>query len=399
MSNIITHYVSNNINMLQMGLCFYATFPVFCRKYIWMGRKFKKIRHRASRAVDKTSKESKEKILKLYARLHQSDDNINKDPLDEYFKSTEGEIRLPAILAQLRSGSDDLVADALKKLESIADRRDIETAKILPLLYNISKTNDDSQVRYEVTKVISRMKDPSASDFLVNLIGIEQNEKVKEGAVRALGYIKAEDRFGFIVDILEDFWEESVKVRKSAAFALSRLNPQMAVGVLSDSLINDPDKEVRKEAAESISVCLLKLEMGHVESIARTIVTQLDSANETDQDVRISIINAVIVAEADYLIDELIHTLRNDPHPRVRGSAAHALSHFFDPRVESALIERLGVEEEGVKKRIALALANYAMKNPLRLHDEVCKALIHIQKIFPRGSYVWKEAVKALPAC
>jgi HEAT repeat protein len=233
---------------------------------------------------------------------------------------------------------------------------------------------------------------------LIHVIKTDKSEKVREGAVKALGLIKATGCQNYLADILGDIWNQSIRVRRAAAFALGRLDPKVSVDLLSDALINDPDKDVRRESAEAIAICLLKLEKDQVSTIVKAIVSQIDFKTEKDHEVRLSVINAITVAEESGCIDELITSLTKDPSDRVRGKAANALSHFFDPRVEKVLIESLDKEKNGVKKRIALALAHYAMRNPLGLHDEVCSALIYIQKHFPRGSYVWKEAVKALPA-
>lgn len=364
-----------------------------------MGRKNKKVCHCASRAIVRSSEAEKRGILELYARLDGKERPARPEIPFELAGTVEKRADIGSLIEQLMTGSADLLIDALNKLGRMADTNGADLSKALPLVLRILKSNPDEPVRYEATKVISKIKNGRAAEDLIYVIGRDPSEKVKEGAVKALGLIRAEGCFAYLSGLLNDIWNQSIRVRRAAAFAIGRLDPKTSVNILCDSLVNDPDAEVRCEAAESMAICLLKLEKNQAGLIVQAVSSQLDFEVEQAHEVRIAVINAVTVTENSNCIDELIATLKKDPHPRVRGQAAHALAHFFDPRIEKALIQSLDREVDGAKKRIALALAYYAMKNPLGLHDEICDALIKVQKIYPRYSYIWKEAVKALPAC
>lgn len=367
-----------------------------------MGEKATKLVHQASRIEGGPAAANfseKEEILKIYSSLREKERFAEKDPSIDFPESGVEKIEVSGLIVELRSNSEEIIIDGFKKLERLAERNVAETNKALPLVIEILMTDPREKIRYEATKAIAKIKNRIAVDALMHAIKMDSSEKVKEGAVKALGLIRAGECTNHLVDILNDVWDQSIRVRKAAAFSLGRLDPKVTVNILCDSLINDPDMDVRCEAAESIAICLLKIEKNQAGLIVKTIVSQLDPEVEAEHEVRIAVINVITVAENLDCTDELIGSLENDPHLRVRGQAAHALAHFFDPRIERALIARLDKEEGGLKKRIALALAQYAMKNPLGLHDEVCDALIHIQEQFPRGSYIWKEAVKALPAC
>lgn len=363
-----------------------------------MGQKTHKIGHYASRAIERPKDASKEDILKLYARLKEKENFIGPCVSQE-FDGAEEKIDVGGLIELLGSDMSETLIGALKTIEQIAEYKLDGLSKVTPIVLRLLKVNSDENVRYGATKALAKLKDQSVSGELVDTVKHDPSEKVKEGAVKALGSIKANDHFDLVADILNQYWDQSIRVRKAAAFALSRLEPEAALGILTNCILNDPDKDVRREAAESVAVCILKMEKNKADTIAHTIATQIDHKEEPECEVRLSVINAITVAESISCVEPLLVALKEDPNPRVRGQAANALAHFFDPRIEKALIESLDRETDGTKKRIALAVAQYAMKNPLGLHDEVCGALIKIQKLFPRDSYIWKEAVKALPAC
>lgn len=309
------------------------------------------------------------------------------------------DVSIKSIVEQLRSTSSEVIIDGLKTLGHVSEAKNCDFATILPYVILLMKSSDDEDVRYEAARVIGKIKDPDAIGELIFAIRGDSSEKVKEGAVRALGFIKDASCFDYLSGLAADIWEQSIRVRRAAVFSIGHLDHPEVISVLRDILVNDPDSDVRVEAAESMSVCFLKMEKVEVSVIAKTILSQIDHRVESASDVRMALINALTVAEDPACIDDLIAVLKNDPSPRVRGQAANALAHFFDPRVEKALLAALTGENEGIKKRVALAVAYYATRNPLSLHDEMCEALIYIQKIYPRDSYIWKEAIRALPAC
>lgn len=306
----------------------------------------------------------KEKILELYKRLEKKGSAQNVQVPDEVFDENgvhEYELNPAEILAMIRSAQDeDTIVECIRKL--------------------------------------GKMRAVVAEDVLAAILHQSKSEKIKASAIRALGFISPEKYYDEFVDLLEDVFGQSIRVRKASAFAVSRGEPIQVVNILVNTIFNDPDPDVRIESAEVIAIVLMKLEKNLSADIAKTLTTHIDHENEADENVRIAILNALTVSECDESIDEMISVLKSDPSGRVRGQAASALSHFFDPRIEMALIESFDKEDEGTRKRIALAIAAYAMKNPLGLHDEICKSLIKIQKIYPRDSYIWKEAVKAMPA-
>ena len=364
-----------------------------------MGQKSLKRGHRASKAVDESRGDSKEKILGFYSELEKKSKLFERKEIPGFSESNEQNINVPKIREELDSRDPDIVLTLLKSIEHIAETRREELTDILPTILRISKINSDERVRYEAVKVLSKLKDVSTADDLVEIISNDSSEKVREAAVKAIGFIKAGRYFDLLVDIVNDIWNQSIRVRRAAAFSIGHIDHKASAEVLCDRLANDPDMEVRKEAAESLSVTVMKLEKNKAAAISNVVKTSIDYENEAEEEVRISAINVLTVSENMAAIDDLIVALKRDPNPRVRGQAANSLSHFFEPRIEKALIDSLNHEEGGTKKRIALAIAHYAMKNPLGLHDEMCNILIYVQKLLPRGSYIWKEVVKALPAC
>lgn len=341
----------------------------------------------------------KEAVLQKYSELNKKEFSHKTEiPLD-MLKSGKIEAETSAIIADLKSPSPDVLLATFRNIEAIADSGNHQMEMVVPSVVNILENHIDEKLRYEATKVLSKIGHESASEFLICVAMNDTSEKVKDGAIRAIGYLKSEKCFANLVEILENYWEQSIRVRSAAAFALGRLNPKNSAYELSNAVVGDPDPDVRREAAEALSVCLLKLDKEEASRITEGVGSQISPENEADEGVRIAVINAITVAEAEVCIDKLVAALEKDPSDRVRGQAAHALSHYFDPRIESALVRSLAVENEEVKKRVALAIAHYAIKNPIALRKEISDALIYIQKYFPKGSYIWKEAVKALPAC
>lgn len=364
-----------------------------------MAKSIKKTSHQASKAMEKSAGGAKQDILKLYSHLEIKKNNAMNSSLFKSLGANEKGLGTTDLIEILSSDSTELLLDTLRRFEYIIDDKAIDRSKILPLAIKILRTSSDEQIRYEAARALGKLRNTDACRDLISVIENDPSEKVKEGAVKAIGAIRAKEYFAYLVELLEDVWNRSIRVRRAAAFSLRNMEPSSSIAVLSNALTNDPDSDVRKEAAESIGICLFKTEKNQAGAVARAIISQADFEKEPDAEVRIAVINSVCITEYAECIDDIIVVLKNDPNPRVRGEAAYALSRFFDPRVEKALIESLKSEKDGPQKRIALALAQYAMKNPLCLHDEMCKALIYIQKIFPRDSYIWKESVKALPAC
>lgn len=353
--------------------------------------------HNASKAISKASEKERLQVLELYGRLKKAACLAEEEPSEEVDSAEK--INIIAVIAELRSGSEVVVKEALKSLGRISEYNVPEGLKAIPEAIRVLDTHPNEDVRCEAAKALSKLNDIRVVISLMGAISRDSSEKVKEHALKSLGHLKVEDAFDIAEEVIADIWESSIRLRRAAAFTLGRLEPKLSAPILVDTIINDPDAPVRAEAAEAISFCLMRMEKGSASLLMKTLLGQLDPEVETESEVRLALLNAVTIAEDDECIDEMINVLKNDPTPRVRGQAAHTLSHFFAPRIEKALIERLEKEEEGIKKRIALALANYAMRNPLSLHDEMCDALIYIQKYFPKDSYIWKEAVKALPAC
>lgn len=366
---------------------------------IVMGKGTSKSAKKTPKAFYRSTEAEKKNILELYARLAGRERYTNREEENEFADTRRESVEVGDLIAELHSESPEIIIDALKKIEKFSEVESGAVINTLPLVLELLLTNSEEGVRYEAARAIGKIRDDVSVEGLLHTIYNDPSEKVKEAAVKALGHLKAESCLNRLTEILNDVWNQSIRVRRAAAFSLGRLGPKTTISILCDCLTNDPDCDVRREAAESIAICLLKLEKGEAAAVAQAILTQLNSGTEPEPEVRISVINAITVAESISCIDGLISALKKDPNQRVRGQAAHALAHFFDPRIERALIESLDKEEDGVRKRIALSLAHYAMKNPLSLHDDMCDALIHIQQIFPRGSYIWKEAVKALPAC
>ena len=368
-----------------------------CRQGV-VGKKTRKLSHQASRGLSHSSEDERQDILNLYTKI-KNKGTVQEEEIPFELQGEEKAVDLGGFIEGIRTSSPEIQQDALKRLAHIADIQNIDLAKILPSVTQLVIFSPHEDVRYEATKVIARTKAPEVASILTDVINREESHRVKAGAVKGLGIAKSNRSMSDLIFILSDVWNEVTRVRKAAAFALGRLEADGVIGALCDSLVNDPDVSVRIESAESIAMCLLKMEKNKAISIFQTISSQIQVESESDHRVRAAVIDAMIVAENDACIDGLIVALKNDPEGKVRGKAAHGLAHYFDPRIERALVESLDRETNGVKKRIALALAHYAMRNPLGLHDEVCDALIEIQKLFPKGSYVWKEAVKALPAC
>jgi len=357
-----------------------------------------KSRHQSSIGLIESDNEVKESILNLYEKL---DNKISPSDLLKSLDLPKDKIRVDwnGIKEQLSGVDQEEIIKSLKLISRLADQVGDESKYLLPIVKNLIKSHTDEEIRYNAVKVVGKLKDESAITDLLALIKYDRSERIKEGAIKAIGTIKAKGCFSLLLDIVSGIWDESIRVRKAAVYALGHIDPEESIDILCDTLVNDPDRDVRAESADVLSKCLLKLEKSKAATVANLIGTQIDHENEEAPEVRIAVIHCLTITESDDLVDRLVSVLANDPNPRVRGEAANSLAHFFDPRIEKALITRLEKEDAGIKKRIALALAQYAMKNPLGLHDEVCKALIQIQKTFPRGSYVWKEAIKALPAC
>ena len=364
-----------------------------------VGHERKKNSHSASRVVGSSDEGSREDILELYSRLKKkSDERMKKDPVD-YFEQTAEKPTIEGFLKNLRSDIEEDVVDALKMIGREAENSKVDLSDLINPIISILHTSYDDDLRYHVVRTIGKMRETSARDLLVSIVENDTSLKVRVAAVKALGLIRSEGSLEMLINLLGDIWNTDIAIRKAAAFSLSRLDPDSATDYLIESLINDPDSDVRKEAAEALSVILLKKNKADADQVARSVSSRIFDENELNSDVRIAVINVIMVSECADAIDDLMFVLVSDSSPRVRGQAAHALAHYFDPRIERALLESLDREEGGSKKRMALALAQYAMRNPLSMHDEVCEKLIRLQKEFPKYSYIWKEAVKALPAC
>lgn len=387
-------YNINNFNELSFCAQLFEKFA----DNIYMGESNYKNRHQASIAIVNGNSSEKKSILNLYSRIIKKKKPESHISEDSAVESVENDSAYD-LAELLRVREKTILVDTLKKIMHQEFDQNFDKEILAIPIRKLLMSHPDESVRYLSTKSIGSLKDSNSVSILINTIYSDFSEKVKEGAVRAIGLIGIKETFQIINKLLKDVWGQSIRVRSASAFALAHIDAKASTQILIETLVADPDEDVRSEAAKAIGLCLKQSENEVAETIATEIMTQVDYKVEESENVRINILDVITSLKHIDFIDFIIKVLEEDPSERVRGKAANTLVHFFDPKIENALIRRLNTEDEGVKKRIALAIAQYAMKNPLGLHDEVCNALIEIQKIYPKESYIWKEAVKALPAC
>jgi HEAT repeat protein len=355
-------------------------------------------RHSASRAACRPDGNEKKSILEVYARIENKKKPYDIEVPPEFSEGGE-EPRIGELLEAIFLPSGDIQLVSLKELGRVIPTLSKERSRLLiPYITPLLKETYHEDIRCESIKLLGKIGDTSPLPHIAMIAKTTDSPRLKEEAVRAIGVLKGRRYLEFISDLLQEIYDEPVAVRKAAAFAIGRIDPKGSIWALVESAINDPSPEVRRTASITISNNLPRLERETAKAVVLKMSAQIHEDVEQDEDVRVAVVNMMSIAIDDIFITELMECLKNDPSPRVRGEAANALSHYFSPDIERALIDSFNKEDGEARERIALAIAQYAMKNPLVLHDEICSTLIEIQKTFPRGSYIWKVAVKALPA-
>jgi HEAT repeat protein len=193
-----------------------------------------------------------------------------------------------------------------------------------------------------------------------------ENERIRAGALNALGEMRSAKAFDAIAQGLSD---ESWGVRMVAVRALRITPDPRRVGLLQKVAREDSMENIQGEAREALA---------NLEDPEKTanLIRQLQSG-ETE-DVRGSAAETFKKSGDPAAVGALVGALGNDPSWRVRGSAAQALGSIGHPEALQPLLHALASDaNDAVQGSAALGLFWMARKAPDRMRDDaVLKVLV-----------------------
>lgn len=241
---------------------------------------------------------------------------------------------LPAIkeklLELLYDDHPEVAQHAAMALASIRDK------KTIPAMLEILN-HENANTRLYAAMALGRMADGSVGGALSDLLGREDNKKVRAALVTALGFIG--DAAYFDVIIKQGFEDRDPHVRASAIEALSRLKiaPDRVAPVIKKAL-NDVNNRVIANA------CLALWKTGDLS--AMSYVTRL--VKNEDKWYRASA-GYVLGQIANVEAANILMSMKNDPEADVRLNVAKALGNIKTPKAITALVEMLDDADDVVK--------------------------------------------------
>ena len=195
---------------------------------------------------------------------------------------------------------------------------------------------------------VDKMKKKKDVQGLINALGYEKDNEIREAAARALGEIGDKRAVEALIDVLNDRdWEkrrESKPVRCAAAIALGHIGDLRAVRPLAETL-DDYRMEVDKPAKDAL------IEIGDP-SVVDEVMAVIDELMNLKNDAyAFEVLYSLGKTAVESLIPYLEHQIKN-----VRYAAVIALGKIGDPRAVEPLIKALRDSVEHIRTHAARAL-------------------------------------------
>lgn len=200
----------------------------------------------------------------------------------------------------------------------------------------------------EAAKALSRIGKPAVKPLIAALK--DENPKVRERTVRALGNIKYNRALQPLVSALSD---NTLAVRKAAAVALGNMKDPRAVQPLASAL----KKETSPHGGYTIAMALGSLGESSIEPLLRLL-------RENNPKVRKQAVRGLGKTKNPRILDAVITALQ-DEDAAVRVDAVCALGDIGGSRVVEPLIEALKDESRGVRAHAAKKLGKQKNKQAI----------------------------------
>jgi len=195
--------------------------------------------------------------------------------------------------------------DRQEAARSLAEYKDLSSVAVL---IDVLINDGDNEVRAAAAQTLAEIADPSAYEALLRSAAAEQEEVVRLAAQNAAEHIKNKtgeeplyvspkmppmnEGKPDLGQYLEDLRYGPADIRENAAGELDNYKGTQTVAALIDVLINDPEEEVRKEAAQSLA------DIGDRMAIP---FLKWSRYNDTDKSVR---------KDAEKALEKIYHTIQ-----------------------------------------------------------------------------------------
>ncbi|MEM9808571.1 MAG: HEAT repeat domain-containing protein [Cyanobacteria bacterium P01_D01_bin.56] len=217
--------------------------------------------------------------------------------------------------------------------EALSALKELVAPDDLLKLLDAIQVNDEN-MQLNVLILLRKIHDAQALPYVLPFFESE-NATLREAAVVTLRYLNQVVRCEPALPLAKDANED---VRRSAILTLGYLSDELVVPMLCDAIANDPDWQVRRNAAQSLDL--------HATSAATPALTKA-LADEHWQ-VRKFTARALQKVANDQSIPSLIKAL-SDEYSDVRRDSAIALGNLGNPEVLSALQQTLDDPDRDVQ--------------------------------------------------
>lgn len=217
--------------------------------------------------------------------------------------------------------------------EALSALKELVAPDDLLKLLDAIQVNDEN-MQLNVLILLRKIHDAQALPYVLPFFESE-NATLREAAIVTLRYLNQVVRCEPALPLAKDSNED---VRRSAILTLGYLSDEQVVPMLCDAIANDPDWQVRRNAAQSLDL--------HATSAATPALTKA-LADEHWQ-VRKFTARALQKVANDQSIPSLIKAL-SDEYSDVRRDSAIALGNLGNPEVLSALQQTLDDPDRDVQ--------------------------------------------------
>lgn len=235
--------------------------------------------------------------------------------------------RIDELAEKLSSEDEDIIYNSLKTLGEIEDSS--ASSKIIKVL-----GHKNLELVALAVETLGKVGDPTNFNVVKNLFTSDSNSKVKACIVTAIGRLALQD--DNIIDFLtQALTDDDSRVRANSIETIGQLNLQNA-GELLLPLLNDEDNRVKANVIKAL---------WNKEEQEQLLDTLKDMSNSNNYWMRISAIFVLGKLNTPERL-ELLSSMTQDEHPKVRKSAREAIFKLNEVECIPKWLEMIETDQE-----------------------------------------------------